>query len=272
MTRHRSPVLWPTTTRVSSWTASSVWPCRPIRRPMSSSSSSDSPPTTLRYMVPSSTCCSTSATSPMRESSPSTKSAAISACSSRSSSDASSRRARRRTLTTASWEPTPRNPPRGSWRICTATSCSVAPSSAKAASIASSTLGALLSTSSTVASRAGLLWGRGRPGGRARLGSPTRFARRSLPALALVRDPVHERRQEALPGLLAIGLRRQVFRGRAGPEHEVLLADLPKVRRGPVHDQPGGKGEHEDPEHDRHDPEQGLVLGRRSPRRTGLLL
>src|SRR5207247_9052495 len=98
--------------------------------------------------------------------------------------------------------------------------------------MASSTLGALLSTSSTVASRAGLLWGRGRPGGRARLGSPGRFTRRSLPALTLVRDPVHERRQEALPGLLAIGLRRHVLRGRAGHDTDVSIAALTQLHGG----------------------------------------
>src|SRR5947209_19002627 len=49
----------------------------------------------------------------------------------------------------------PRNPPRGSWRISTSTSCSLAPSSASAASRASSTLAPLLSISGIPASRSG---------------------------------------------------------------------------------------------------------------------
>src|SRR6266511_1330636 len=238
---------------------------------MSSSSSSDSPPTTLRYIVPSSTWGCTSAMSPIRVSRPSTKSAAISACSSRSSSEASSRRACSRTRTTASRDPTPTNPARGSWRICTVTSCSVAPSSARADSIASSTLGALLSTSSTVASRTGLLGGWGRPGGRSRLGLPTGFPRWSLSALAFVRSPIHEGRHETLLGLLAIGAGRELFGRGSGPEHEVLLADLPQVRGRPVDDQPRREEESEDPEQDWHEPEQGLLLLGRGPGRAGLL-
>src|SRR6266540_2413987 len=271
MTRHRSPVLWLTTTRVSSWTASRVWPWRPMRRPMSSSSSSASPATTSRYIDPWSTRGCTSAMNPIRASRPSRNSAPISACSSRSSSDASSRRARSRTRTTASWDPTPPNPSLGSWRICTVTSCSVAPSSARATSIASSTLGALPSISSTVASRTGPLGGWCPPGVRSRLGPFTGLVRRSLPALPLVRNPIHEGRHEALPTLLAIRASGELLRRRSCPEHEVLLADLPEVRGRPVDNQPGRKKESEDPEEDGHDPEQGLLLRGRRSRRAGLL-
>src|SRR5947208_3608706 len=51
----------------------------------------------------------------------------------------------------------PKNPPRGSCRISTEASCSLTPSSASADSTASSTLGALLSTSGIAASATRLL-------------------------------------------------------------------------------------------------------------------
>src|SRR4029453_2030565 len=288
-TRAGSPVRWPTATRASSWMASSVWPWRPINRPMSSSSGSG--PMTSTYMVPSSRAGSTVAVMPIRSSMPSRNSVAISACSSRSSSLRSpSGLTRERTTTMASWAPTPNTPERGSWTTWTSTSCSVRPSSPRAASTASSTLGALLRISSTsVASgpgslRVGPRLGGAGPGGAvgpslgcgwlggsgllgARLGCPPGSE------LSLLLRALHHRGHEALLlGLLRLGLRGlgQLLGRRPAFEHEVLLTDLPSVGGRPVQDEAGREEDAEDAEHDRHDLEKRLLLGR-GARRAGLL-
>src|SRR5947208_12256642 len=63
----------------------------------------------------------------------------------------------------------PRSPERGSWTISTSASCSLTPSSARAASRASSTVGAFLSTSG-IAGPLGRTLGRTRRGPLPRLG------------------------------------------------------------------------------------------------------
>src|SRR5215216_204810 len=288
-TRAGSPVRWPTATRASSWIASSVWPCRPINRPMSSSSGSG--PMTSTYIVPSSNAGSTVAVMPIRSSMPSRNSVAISACSSRSSSLTSpSGLARGRTTTMASWAPTPNTPDRGSWTTWTSASCSVRPSSPRAASTASSTLGAFLRISSTaVASGPGLLRVRSRlvgtgpgraadpPLGRGWFGVPelpaARLGGRVASELSLLLGALHHRGHEPLLlGLLGLGLGvlGQLLGRRAALEHEVLLADLPPVRGRPVQDEAGGEEDAEDAEDDRHHLEERLLLVRRAGR-GGLL-
>src|SRR5207248_5559764 len=118
-----------------------------MSRPIASLSS----PHTSRYMVPSTRLGSASPGIASRSRSCSTNSAARSPCSSSSSVvGASSPPSLRRTRTIASWPPMRRNPDRGSCPISTATSCSLAPSSPRAASRASSTLAPLPSASRTL--------------------------------------------------------------------------------------------------------------------------
>src|SRR4249919_292362 len=288
-TRAGSPVRWPTATRASSWIASSVWPCRPINRPMSSSSGSG--PITSTYIVPSSSAGSTVAVMPIRSSMPSRNSVAISACSSRSSWLRSpSGLTRERTTTMACWEPTPNTPDRGSWTTWTSASCSLRPSSPRAASMASSTLGALLRISSTaVASgpwslRVGpRLVGIG-PGraagpslGRGWFGVPgllaARLRGRAASDLSLLLGALHHRGHgPLLLGLLRLRLRvlGQLLGRRPALEHEVLLTDLPPVRRRPVQDETGREEDAEDAEQHRHHLEERLLLGRGAGR-AGLL-
>src|SRR3990170_2377944 len=283
-TRERIPNLCPTTTRASSWRASSVCPCRPISNPMSSSSGSS--PRTSTYIVPSSRPGSTLAMIPMRLSRPSRNSAATSPCSSSSSSESSSRRRLGRTITTASWDPMPSRPWRGSWTTWTSTSCSPKPSSPRAASIACSTLGALLRISSIVASLLRLGTGPGprcaglapaasglAPAASGLAPSAARLACTARPTTPLLLHPFHHARQEALlPRLaLVVGRGGKGLGRRPGLEHEVLLSDLPRVRRCPVQDQTGREEDPEDAEHDRHHLQQRLLLLRRRPWRTGFL-
>src|SRR5215207_4714719 len=280
-TRAGSPVRWPTATRASSWIASSVWPCRPINSPMSSSSGSG--PMTSTYIVPSSNAGSTVAAMPIRSSSPSRNSVAISACSSRSSSLTSpSGLTRERTTTMASWAPTPNTPDRGSCTTWTSASCSLRPSSPRAASSASSTLGALLRISSTAVASGpcsfgvgpGLVGtgagrGAGPPLGHGWFGGPglpgARLRGRPASELSLLLGALHHRGHEPLlVGLLRLRLRvlGQLLGRRPALEHEVLLTDLPRVRGRPIQDEPGGEEDAEDAEDDRHHLEERLLLGR----------
>ena len=177
----------------------------------------------------------------MRSSSPRRNSSATPSCSSSSSEDSSEGPPRgaaevARTRTIAGCAASPRNPERPSWTISTCASCSLMPSSARAASMASSTLAALLSISAIVSSASSRLRGAARPalppgGGPARGPAPARPrpwpSRPGLRGLArsAVRSPAPLRR------------RRPLRHGRLG-EHEMLLTDLDRVRGSPVHDEP----------------------------------
>src|SRR6266496_3327251 len=206
----------------------------------------------------------------MTSRSPFTKSAASSPCSSRTSGSRSDGPGMgapaRRTRTMAGWALSPRNPWRGSCRISICASCSVTPSSSRAASMASSTLAALLSTSSIRTSSA-----RATPATRIirRTRSPLllavpRFGFRppgDRPRLSLLGGPDASRAARALGPL---GRPVTARLGRALPlhtrQHEVLLADLDQVRRGPVDHQPGREDQAPEAEKKRHEFRQGLLL------------
>src|SRR5947199_3816731 len=248
-----------------------------------------SSPQTSTYMVPSVMFGSASPGTPKRSRSCSTNSAAASACSSSSSSEASPAPAPfSRTRTTASAAPRRRKPDLGSWTISTSASCSLTPSSARAASRASSTLAPLLSTSRIPASaRSALLLGR-RRACPAALRCPARLSRRprgrssrtttlALAAGPLGLGPLEHRGEESAAGRR--GWRRGPARRRgprglavtrlavpgplvveqrllhvAGTKQEVLLPDLDQVRRGPVQDHAGGNDEPPEDRDQRQDP------------------
>src|SRR5262245_41003058 len=131
----------------------------------------------------------------------------------------------------------PRSPERGSWTISTSASCSLTPSSARAESRASSTVGALLSTS-RIAGPLGRTLGRTRRGPLPRLGG--------RPAL----QPANPRGAVAAGGLgLGGSLLRRLGRGQlalARTANEMLEPDLYEVRRGPVQDKAQGEREPEE--------------------------
>src|ERR671936_2612343 len=155
----------------------------------------------------------------------------------------------------------------------TSTSCSLTPSSARAESTASSTLGALLWISSTTASGPWLppLRARTRPT-TPRLPSRARSRRSGLPAVPLLLGPRHHRSDDAPAFRLPIrGSGGQALSRRSRSEHVVLLTDLPQVRRRPIHHQSLRKEDPEHDERDRQDPQDRLLLRRSRARRARLL-
>src|SRR3990172_9284545 len=251
------------------------------------SSSSGPLPKMSTYIVPSSGFGSTLASMPILARRSSRKSAATSASSSSSSSVSWSARRFRRTRTTASCPPIPRKLERGSWRISTSTSCSPTPRRVRATSTACSTLGPLAWICSTALPT---LWSRSRFAlaggplaartlpGRSLPTRPRRARGRAAPsgllaALALLRRSLGHRGHQAL--LLGLVVLRcalgQLLRSGTALQHEVLLPDLPAVRRRPVHDQTRREEDAEHPEHQGHELQQGLLLLARGAWRARLL-
>src|SRR5919108_2615910 len=155
----------------------------------------------------------------------------------------------------------------------TSTSCSLTPSSVRAESTASSTLGALLWISSTTASGPRLppLRARTRPTTPG-LPSRARSRRSGLPAVPLFLGSGHHRGDDALPFRLPIrGSGGQALGRRSRSEHVVLLTDLPQVRRRPIHHQSRGEDDPEHAERNRQDPQDRLLLRRSRARRARLL-
>src|SRR5690242_489943 len=120
----------------------------------------------------------------------------------------------------------PRRPDRGSWTISMSASCSLTPSSARAASRAASTVGALLSTSCIARPLVG--------------GALRRARRRSLPRLGrrTPLQPAHARGAVAAGALgLRWGLLRRLRRGQLAlvrTPDEMLEPDLDEVRGRPI--------------------------------------
>ena len=176
-------------------------------------------------------------------------------------------RRRTRTTTTASWAPIPNRPWRGSCWTSTSASCSVTPSSAESGS--EGLLNAWGASSdllhrSCLRVRAYVCWpGLGEPGFGApglRVPELGRLVALLRVALLSARSIIEDMKPFFSGLLLAVGSGCQRLGRRPALEHEVLLTDLPRVRRRPVEHQAGGEEDPEDAEHERHDLEQRLLL------------
>src|SRR6266511_2717129 len=219
----------------------------------------------------------------MARSNPRKNTAAASAWSSRSSSDGAEGAGL--TRTTATWAFRP-DPCRGSCRIWIRASCSLIPRSASAASMASSTLAALLSISSTASSAPcrplPRTDGSPAPATLDRLLSPRALASPPPSVLSARGTRISGRSTRQLPTPLPVpsapGSRRPVpvllDRGPSG-QHVELLGDLNEVRRRPVDHQARREVDPDEAEEDRHDPGQHLLLlalPRRRPLHLALLI